>query len=425
MTITTHYPRGKLRRGLTGLVLTNLMFAHSAFAESAMSFEALASSLPGSEYDTAILGQAYNSTKQLMYPLKSISGVESREKGNTQATIYVGMDLGYSEVLNLLDGAVDGSYNVPAIQVSAGANYAKQTAADEFTSVYTMHVSVKPKKKVLLADPDVGISPTQAALDWLANDPANIGDRVGDEYVSAIEYGANLMVNMVVEYASKEDKRNIGGYLDVSWAGKVSAKGQLQLLDEEVKQSVKITITAKQSGGDPTQLANILPDGIASCSLKSPEFCFDIFTQAVEYLNSNFPNQFATLENYNVERIHTQRYDESGSNARELIPQAGYQEFSLLMRMKKRDLYDDYVTSILHHRRARSLLQNYASRLTPQQEDYIEQISEYSLDNASVYEMTLALCQSKPFADECQNSIDNIGQYLKAYDEDYLNLGVI
>ena len=149
----------------------------------------------------------------------------------------------------------------------------------------------------------------------------------GDEFVTSIEYGAQLFVNMHVEYLNSQDKREIGGYLGVDIAGGiVNVQGELDFLDDQSKESVKITVRAIQKGGEPTRLLTIIPNNIVTCSLSYPQPCFDLFSQAIQYAKNDFRYQFNQLSDYNVVSYKTTRYDRSTADVKRLAP--AYQTIS-------------------------------------------------------------------------------------------------
>ncbi|MEM9103919.1 MAG: hypothetical protein AAGB12_16545, partial [Pseudomonadota bacterium] len=124
----------------------------------------LQSVIPGNNADTIPLGTAYHSKKQGFYGLQSIKGVEDETYGNSEAIIRVGIDMGFNEIVSMINGTVDIGVDVPAVKVNAGASYAKDTAADEYSASYMIFTSITPKKRVLLPESNAGYQATNAAL---------------------------------------------------------------------------------------------------------------------------------------------------------------------------------------------------------------------------------------------------------------------
>ncbi|TMP84988.1 hypothetical protein CWC05_19180, partial [Pseudoalteromonas ruthenica] len=85
----------------------------------------------------------------------------------------------------------------------------------------------------------------------------------------------------------------------------------LQKLDDSKRQSIKISVSGYQSGGDPNRLLSIIPNGIMRCTLLNPEPCFALFESAVKYLKTDYINQFNSLDDYNVTDTYLADYQDS------------------------------------------------------------------------------------------------------------------
>jgi hypothetical protein len=181
----------------------------------------------GADNDTITLGTAYNSEANGFYTVPAVLGSVDETYGNTAMDISVGVDMGYTQLATMLDGRLGAQLNVPAVTASVGASYAKEHAADNYTGTYTLFVSLKPKKQLLVPDDDSGFQATQGAKDLVNANPGDKFENVGDEFVSAIEYGSQVMVNLKFEYKNAEDKVKWGGQLDVDWVGAIKVNGEL------------------------------------------------------------------------------------------------------------------------------------------------------------------------------------------------------
>lgn len=403
-------------------------FAFSAIAnavvtaESANLIDPPPGAVPGdSPNDTVTLGTAYHSKKNGFYGLHSVKGVIDQTYGNTRSEIFIGVDLGYKEVLDMVSGNVEASLNIPAIRAGVGANYAKDVAADEYTSSYTIYFSVKPKKKILVPASDNGYEVTDVALELVQEFPGNKFNEVGDEFVHAIEYGSFLIINLNLEYKNSKDKRKIGGHLNVDWAGGVEVSGALSLLDEEVKKSVKISVSALQGGGNANELTDIIPDGLMLCSLNSPAPCFKLFENSVAYLKNTYIKQFTSLDKYNVVNLYTRRYDESGANLMALVPEI-YEEISFLSKLAKKSMTDNWVESLLDKRRADNILTYYTENLDDQTKLDIEMIVHKAYSNAFLYAHTVNNCNQNPNGNFCARAQQDAEPYIELYDRSILNL---
>ncbi|WP_125562575.1 hypothetical protein [Pseudoalteromonas rubra] len=351
--------------------------------------------------DLAPLGTAYQSKGDILLGLKSVDGQTVEHLGNTNIDFRVGVDLGYEQALKLIDGKVDAGFKFPAVRVDAGANYAKDISADRYTGTYTVYSSVKPKSRILMPVTDAGYQPTQAALDLAQAYPGNKAANLGDGFIQGFAYGSNVVINMKIDYRNESDKRTIGGYLSVDWIGKVKVDGQLQKLDDEKRQSVKITISGYQSAGDPNRLLQIIPNGIMSCTLLNPEPCFNLFESAVNYLKTDYINQFQSLDDYNVTDTYVARYLDSGSNLQQLIPAQGYEAINYLTKLVVKELTSRWIEERLTYRRAKNLQRYYASQFNAEQLNQLSEIETASRANANLFADLVDYCERNPEGNYC------------------------
>jgi hypothetical protein len=385
---------------------------------------ALATEIPGIENDHIPLGTAYHSDKEGFYGFQSVNGLIDETYGNTESEIQFSVDLGYKQLLNMVNGSLDASVKLTAVSVDAGGVYASKNAADEYTGTYTVYINLKPKKRLMVPSTELGYMPTAAAVQLANAYPGNRLEELGDEFVMGIEYGSFLIVNMKVEYKSAEDKRKIGGYLSVDVSGIVSVDGDLEFIDEDVKRSVKVSISATQVGGDPLELAKIIPDGLMQCSLNNPDPCFSLFSEAVQYLKSDYINQFPTLDKYNPVKLYTTRYEYSGPELNILTPQTGYEEVGYLTKLTINRMSDDWIQAMLDKRRAENIINYYAAGLTSAQKAAINDIIDKARANAYLFADTVSYCNRNPLGSFCRDREQEIndGGYIKSYDKSLLAL---
>lgn len=380
------------------------------------------SELPGDDYDTVSLGTAYHSENGTMYSFKSVNGIVTEELGNTEIDFSAGVDMSYEQLSNMLDGSLGAQLDVPAVKVGVGASYAKQNASDDYTGTYTFYLTVKPKKRVLIPETDAGFQPTQAALDIVYDEPGNKFANIGNEFVSAIEYGSQVMVNLKFQYKNKEDKVKWGGQLDVDWVGKVKVSGSLEKVDNETKRNIKVTVQATQSGGDQNALLQIIPNRLAECNMENPTPCFDIFENTIQYAKNDYINQFPTLDDYNVTKVYTQTYKHSGTGLDELTPDGPYPTATILTRLSVQSLSDDWVQAILDNRRAANLLSYYASELSSSHRAILETIRDDAQFNSFILADAVAYCKQNPIGPYCRTRELQTLNAVRSYDRNNLEL---
>ncbi len=394
---------------------------------SERSAEIFGTRIPGLINDHVVLGTAYSTARRQFLNHQPILGRLSTDYGSPKFEFILNTKTTYEDVLSQLNGSIDGDAIIEAISIGAGAHIAKKSAATEYASSYTFSASTTPKKAVLLPlDENDGFTLSPVGDVLAAEFQLDLEEMAGDEFVSSIEYGAQLFVNMKIEYLNRQDKQDIGGYLDVSVGGVVGVKGELNFISDEVKNSVKITVRAMQKGGDPKRLLEIIPDNIISCTLDNPGPCFDLFAEAIDYAKNKFVNQFDSLSDYNVVNYETSRYDKSPLDIRRLVPE--YQDISFARDWRIIEATDDYRDAILDEQRASDLIAKYYSWMEGPQRVAVENIKEQAYNNAWLYYETIQYCRSHPYGDLCVEYWDRIdlceveGGCITEYDRSYLEI---
>lgn len=354
--------------------------------------------------DHVPLGSSYDSQRKIFLNVQAIEGRIDETFGNTELRFETGIDMSYDDILSTLNGSVDADVNFPVVRVSAGASLAKEMASSTYSSSYTFSASSVPKKRLLLpVDTDRGFTLSAAGQDVASNHQSRIQNLVGDEFVSGIEYGANVMVNLKIEYGSNQDKSDIGGYLDVDlYGGIFNVGGQLKYLQDDTRSSIKITVRAIQQGGDPRQLLTVIPNNIITCSLSNPEPCFDMFYEAVDYAKNGFRAQLQQLSDYNVVRYYTTRFDSSSAALKALVPE--YQIIRNATKWLTTELEDDFKQAILDEQRASELLTSYYAYLPEAQRAEVEKIQTTAYDNAWFFYTAAEYCRDNPFGTACEDA---------------------
>ena len=372
--------------------------------------------------DTLTLGTAYHSEKDGYYALQSVLGRIDESLGNTEMDFVVGVDMGYTQLANMLNGNLGAQLDLPVIKVNAGASYAKQQSADDYTGTYTLYLAMKPKKRTLLPANGEGFGTTQVAADLAGQYPGDKFNRVGDEFVSAIEYGSQVMVNLKFQYKNKADKVKWGGQLDVDWVGKVRVGGKLESVDNATKKDIKITVSATQFGGTPNELLKIIPNQLVNCTMENPAPCFAIFANTIAYIKTQYVTQFTSLDHYNVARVYTEPYRRSGPNLQALVPDGPYPSRSLLTKLAVKNMSEAWIQALMDNRRADNLLSYYASELAPDQRNALQDIRDNALFNSFILADSVGYCDDNPIGPFCRERELATKTRLSDYDRSWLDL---
>jgi hypothetical protein len=330
--------------------------------------------------------------------------------------------MGYSQLANMLDGKLGAQLDIPAITVSVGATYAKENAADNYTGTYTLFASLKPKKRLLIPADDSGFAATQGAIDIVTANPGNKLEDIGDEFLSAIEYGSQVIVNLKFEYKNAEDKVKWGGQLDVDWQGKIQVSGELSSTNNSIKRDIKITVSAKQMGGDANQILTVIPNEIIECTMENPQPCFDIFTNTINYMKTNYVNQFNSLDDYNVVKLFTDKYRTSGPGLDILVPEGTNPAKVMLTKLAIKNMTERWIQAIMDHRRADNLLNYYSGELPTAKRSALEQLRGDALLNSFLLADSVGYCNDNPIGSFCRDREVQANTYLGAYDRNLLEL---
>lgn len=377
--------------------------------------------VPASVNDHVLLGTGYDSVKKKFRNVQVIDGDIVSTYGYVGATFEYGTDIGFENILKKLNGGIEVGVNFPVVRASAGATLAKESASSERSQSFTFYAYLRPKDRTIEATG--GLTLNTAGDDIATNYQSERYDMAGDQFVKSIEYGADVFINMKVDYRSAQDKLDIGGKLDVDFmSGMVNAEGELKYLDEDLKKSVKINVKAYQHGGDPKQLLTIIPNNIATCTLKNPDPCFELFDAAIDYARNNFAGQFNSFSDYNVVKYYTQTYKDNTLDVARLSETVGDPSTFTTTRLPLWEA--KFLEALLDEKRASGLLSGYYSLMDATQRGTVENIKKWAYDNSFTYADLIKYCNDNPFGSSCEtywNTIDTQG-YIKSYDRSDLEI---
>jgi hypothetical protein len=267
-----------------------------------------------------------------------------------------------------------------------------------------------------------GFQPTQGALDIVNANPGNKLENIGDEFLTAIEYGSQIMVNLKFEYKNAEDKVKWGGQLEVDWKGQVKVSGELAATNNNLKRDIKITVSAKQFGGDPLRILSVIPDNIFRCTMENPQPCFDIFSNTITYMKTDYINQFDTLDDYNVNKLFMDKYKTSGPGLNVLVPEGVNPAKVMLTKLAIKNMTEAWIESIMDHRRADNLLNYYATELSSADRSALETLRSDALLNSFLYADSVSYCNDNPIGSFCRAREIEVDGYISNYDRTLLEL---
>jgi len=398
--------------------------------------------------DTALLGIAYDSQAgelkalNVVYVAQQTDGTLLGDKdkngiddgatlmGNSKSSFTFAIDKSLEETLSLIEGSASVSINLPTVTADGNVDLALSTAASSNVSSYTLFARIEPKKAVWLpqetadlAGSNAGLQPTSDLTDWVDKEGTGqpLIEKIGDEFVQAIQYSAWLMINLRFEFHNSEDKKEIGGSLKVGYNGVVEVEGEAEWASLDNAETVKVTFTAQQAGGEPTELSNVVPVNLLSCNLNSPEDCLDAFEDAITYMKHKFVSQFANNANYNATRYFTSRYDESGPTLTSYMNGVAEQSRTFASDMALRRMSSYWLQAKQDEQRADYLLDKQSTYLDDDQKDAITDVKTAAGQNVTTLVNTITICRVGD-ADACDNAWTGPDQLLQSYDASVLEI---
>ena len=240
----------------------------------------VSSEIPGSYSDTAFLGQAYDSTKSKLYNVSCVNGTELAGVGNSSSELTITSDMDYNSIVKKLDGDLSGSVTFPEVSVGASAKFALDSQYDDRSETHNIIWVGVNRKKVFKPG---SLSVSEQGQQYITGYRAILQDKCGDEYVSEIQYGASLFATLKVQYLNSSDKFEIGGSLNVGVKEIVKVDATAELLNSKMAKRTRVSVIAKQFGGNPAGLLSVIPQGIVSCSFDNMQPCIDAFNAIVKY----------------------------------------------------------------------------------------------------------------------------------------------
>ncbi|MCX6110233.1 MAG: jacalin-like lectin [Proteobacteria bacterium] len=259
---------------ITVLLLVSLNGCKHASSE-------VSSEIPGSYSDTAALGQAYDSTKSKLYNVFCVKGTELDGRGNSSSELSITSDMDYKSIIKKLDGDLTGSATFPGVSAGTTGKFALDSQYDERSETHNI-IWVGVNRKSVFKPRSLEV--TEQGMQFMSGYKALLQDKCGDEFISEIQWGASLFATLKVQYLNSSDKFEIGGSLNVGVkADVVKLDASAGITNKKVAKRTKVSIIAKQFGGDATGLLAIIPLDIISCSFENMQPCVDAFNAIVKY----------------------------------------------------------------------------------------------------------------------------------------------
>ena len=236
--------------------------------------------IPGSYSDTAFLGQAYDATKKKLYNVACVQGTEKAGVGNSSSELTISSNMDYSTLVRKLDGNLSATVSFPAVSAGASAKLALESQYDDRSETHNIIWIGVNRKKVFVPN---SLKLSEQGKKFSGAFSQVLQNKCGDEFVNEIQYGASLFATLKVEYLNSSDKFEIGGSINVSAKEILKVDANAQFVNNKIAKRTKVTVIAKQFGGNPAGLLTVIPKGIVTCSFDNMQPCIEAFNNIVDY----------------------------------------------------------------------------------------------------------------------------------------------
>ncbi|WNG57326.1 leucine-rich repeat domain-containing protein [Archangium gephyra] len=221
----------------------------------------------------------------------------------------------YERIKSDLGINISGKATFATWDLNAAAHFAMNAAETLNSSSMTFRYQVRGRNAML-----VDAVPTARALEARTRGSEAVKQMCGTEFIQQVELGAGLWVNVRYDFLDQAAKSQFSADVKVNILKLFSGSGGVTLVDDRLKKSASITVSALQVGGDPTKLSSIFsttcqdeasqPTGggtpgtagpprrciaALSCSLERPQDCQAALERIVTYAAEEFPAQLQDL----------------------------------------------------------------------------------------------------------------------------------
>lgn len=332
--------------------------------------------IPGNHFQDGRLGLGYNSYSQMFVPMACVTG-DVQQIGAAHAELEYHQDLNFEQVSRTLSLSL--GWSIPLAQLSSEMEFIRKTASSTLSHTHSVFFKMKARSEALKAE---SLQLTDSASALSGNGSGQVLADCGNEFVSQVDYGGALVATLRLDFASLDDKKEFNARVGLGYdtdKGTIKIDGSLGRISEKLKIRTRVTVVARQFGGQPAALLGILPGGVASCTLESLSPCAELFTNLVSYGQQEFQSQFSNAQDYVPVAYQTTPYSHAGSVSQSLSwPKERPENHELLM-----NLGDRAHQMVQLHLLAERLLQDHGSLMDRERLERVRQLSRQA-DDASV-----------------------------------------
>lgn len=239
-------------------------------------------------FDDISVARGYSTDLVLMSANNCYSG-ESFRSGQI-GSLDFSQSYKYSEVITTIGVTVELTFNFLFFKFSVFAEYTREITE---TSTRTSFNFIAKSSSKNFFNYGVGVDTlTEYGRDVYNNNHSQFGILCGDKIFKWYETGSMLMLSVVIEFESRQDKHTFG--VGVKFNSNFnefesSAKATLK----SFRTNGKLKVIAHQIGGDPSALKRIIDmnDTRISCTFNDIERCLNFGNDIIKYINTDYPNQ--------------------------------------------------------------------------------------------------------------------------------------
>lgn len=361
------------------------------------------------------LGQAYDTRSRSFYPTKCAEGVED-SVGGSETKFKFSEDQSVEDLLVAFHGSTSADVQVKVVKVGAYARLALEHGRNKNKRTTNISFNHTPNKKILKVGTFKVADDGRRAIEAGSS---SVNDFCGDEFVTAIEYGASGFVNLTLEYMNEQDVIDLGTGADVEVLdGRIKLTGDLSFVTTVQKNSVKVTFDAYQWGADSEDILKVAPKKV--CTLANVHDCIAAAQGALDYFRDEIPAQLKKTDAKFVPvRFTTSKY--KAALLPDLVVEPPSPRLAGLIDEAKKDLERKFAEQYADRLRAQRVRTFYSEYLSSTQTSELDGIEQDISENLRTITKAVDFCD-RVFTEECLERKKNALKKLKAYDKEKLSV---
>lgn len=345
---------------------------------------------------TMILGQGIDGQKKIVVGTCMKSCLQNKPSNNSTYCKYVNVSEGsvglsihmdQSKLKRNLGLSADIVLRGTTGQLSLDLQFLKSSSNDAFSITYIYKSSMTLGRKRLF-NPEL-----REVFEKMRKNGQikKLKRSCGDRFVHEITFGAELYVSLRLSFTSTKQKRKfkakIGAHASLN-----SIKLALENKKDHFSQSTRVSISARQIGGNVTHLPRIFgqKSDMIECTFGKFKSCEDALKSAINYSTGDFVEELKDRKKHAIIGYSTTTYDQSGIP----IPQLPIPHILKVNRASINKIAQKMFHNI---RTTRRLLDGQIPvRLSPRQKRSLQKVEQRVTGLLPKLEQYADICYNKP-----------------------------